>query len=107
MWGLGLGLGLDLELGIAEKDAFNDNDVKTFPKLQREWSRAVSVAAVKRLAPVEMALGDADFIHPEARARPVVAILTAKLSNEFFRLSPRDFVAYGFASNSVSHRSPT
>jgi hypothetical protein len=72
----------------------DDNDVKTFPKLQREWSRAVSVAAVKRLAPVEMALGDADFIHAEARARPVVAILTAKLSNEFFRLSPRDFVAW-------------
>jgi hypothetical protein len=41
-----------------------------------------------------MALGDADFIHAEARARPVVAILTAKLSNEFFRLSPRDFVAW-------------
>jgi hypothetical protein len=74
----------------------DDNDVKTvtFPKLQREWSRAVSVAAVKRLAPVEMALGDADLIHEEARARPVVAILTAKLSNEFFRLSPRDFVAW-------------
>ena len=41
-----------------------------------------------------MALGDTDFIHAEARARPVVAILTAKLSNEFFRLSPRDFVAW-------------
>ena len=52
------------------------------------------MAAVKRLAPVEMALGDADLIHAEARARPVVAILTAKLSNEFFRLSPRDFVAW-------------
>jgi hypothetical protein len=43
----------------------DDNDIKTFPELQQEWSRAV---------PVEMALGDADFIHPEARARPVVAI---------------------------------
>ncbi len=42
----------------------DDNDIKTFPKLQREWSRAVSVAAVKRLAPVEMALGDADFKGP-------------------------------------------
>jgi hypothetical protein len=62
--------------------------------LQQEWSRAVSVAAANRLAPVEMALGDADFIHAEARARPVVAILTAKLSNEFFRFSPRDFVAW-------------
>jgi hypothetical protein len=72
----------------------DDNDIKTFPKLQREWSRAGLVAAVKRLAPVEMAVGDADFIHAEARARPVVAILTAKLSNEFFRFSPRDFVAW-------------
>ncbi len=72
----------------------DENDVKILPKLQREWTRAVAVARSKQLAPVERALGDVDFVHAEARARPVVAILSARLSNEFFRFAPRDFIAW-------------
>jgi hypothetical protein len=35
-----------------------------------------------------------DFVHAEARVHRVAAILTAKLSNEFFRLASSDFVAW-------------
>ncbi len=52
------------------------------------------MAAAKRLAPMEKVLGDADFVHAEARARPAATILTARLSNQFFRFSPMDFVSW-------------
>ena len=55
------------------------------------WARAVHVAAAKRFSPIEKALGDADFVHAEARARPAATILTARL---FFRFSPMDFVSW-------------
>jgi hypothetical protein len=40
---------------------------------------------------MEKALGDADFVHAEARAHPAATIL---LSNEFFRFFPMDFVSW-------------
>jgi hypothetical protein len=59
---------------------------------------------------MENALGDADFVHApaEARTRPAATILTARLSNDFFRLSPMDFVSwFRFQLTSASLRFPT
>jgi hypothetical protein len=62
--------------------------------MQQKWSKEVHVAAASALRPDEDALGDCDRVHVEARARPVVHILQAKLSNPFFRFSPSDFTVW-------------
>jgi hypothetical protein len=71
-----------------------DADEQPAPKLQQKWSKEIHVAAARTLRPDEDALGDCDFVHAEARARPAAYILQAKLSNPFFRFSPADFIGW-------------
>jgi hypothetical protein len=64
------------------------------PNMQQKWSRSVHDAALHTLIQEEEALGDCDFVHSQARARPAATILQLPLSNSFFRLTPLEFVSW-------------
>ncbi len=53
----------------------------------------VEKAAWRTLGPEEQALGDCDFVHSQARARPAAIVLQLPLSHSFFRLTPLEFVS--------------
>jgi len=71
-----------------------DSDSKRAPKMQQVWAKEVHVAAARKLAPLEKALGDCDFVASQARARPVGPILNLRLSNIFNRFTPAQFIAW-------------
>ena len=39
-------------------------------------------------------MGDCDFVHSQARARPAAIVLQLPLSHPFFRLTPLEFVSW-------------
>ena len=72
----------------------DSNENLVVPKLQQRWSRSVHEAAWRTLGPDEEALGDCDFVHSQARARPAAIVLQLPLSHPFFRLTPLEFVSW-------------
>ena len=91
---LRLPLACDIALFDHSRYVEPDTDHKTAPKLQWEWSQAVHVAAARTLGLEDEALGDCDFVHSQARARPAALILTLPLSNPHHRFTPGEFVAW-------------
>jgi hypothetical protein len=91
---LRLPLASDIDLYDHSRYVEPDTEQKTAPKLQREWSQAVHVAAARTLGLEDEALGDCDLVHSQARARPAALILTLPLSNPHHRFTPAEFVAW-------------
>ena len=56
--------------------------------MKQAWSKEIHVAAARRLGPLEVVLGDCDFVASQARARPVGVILNLPLSNPYNRFTP-------------------
>ncbi len=71
------------------------------PKLQQRWSRSVHEAAWSTLGPEEQTLGDCDFVHSQARARPTAIVLQLPLSHRF-SASRHSSSSRGSASSSAS-----
>ena len=72
----------------------DSNENLVVPNLQQRWSSSVHEAAWRTLGPEEQALGDCDFVHSQARARPAAIVLQLPLSHPFFRLTPLEFVSW-------------
>jgi hypothetical protein len=71
----------------------DSDDIPVVPNMQQKWSRSVHDAILRTLSQEE-ALGECDFVHSQARARPAATILQLPLSNSFFRLTPLEFVSW-------------